>query len=80
MEIATVVSKLKMYPYFDISNYILMCMMVRDDNHPSNTGKYRQVTPYNTLISRPYPGPKALSEIIVSKKHAISGWFCGSEQ
>jgi hypothetical protein len=38
MEVATVVSKLKMYPYFDISNYILMCTMVRDDNYPANSG------------------------------------------
>ena len=39
MEIATVVSKLKMYPYFDISNYILMCMMVREDTHSPNSGR-----------------------------------------
>ena len=38
MEVATVVTKLKMYPYFDICNYILMCMIVRDDTLPTNTG------------------------------------------
>jgi len=27
------VAKLKMYPYFDVANYILMCMMVREDSH-----------------------------------------------
>ena len=42
MEIATVVTKLKMYPYFDIANYILMSMMVRDDNPTQGTG--RQLT------------------------------------
>ena len=38
-EIATVVTKLKMYPYFDVANYILMSLMVRDDNHPPATGE-----------------------------------------
>jgi len=32
LEIATVVTKLKMYPYFDVANFILMCIMVREDN------------------------------------------------
>ena len=31
MDIATNVTKLKMYPYFDIAHYMLMCMSVRDD-------------------------------------------------
>ncbi|KAH3848887.1 trimeric intracellular cation channel type 1B.1-like [Dreissena polymorpha] len=31
MDIATKVTKLKMYPYFDIAHYMLMCMTVRDD-------------------------------------------------
>ena len=31
MDIATKVTKLKMYPYFDIAHYMLMCMYVRDD-------------------------------------------------
>lgn len=35
MDIATKVTKLKMYPYFDIAHYTLMCMAVRDDM-PSN--------------------------------------------
>ncbi len=38
MDIANVVTKLKMYPYFDVANYILMCIMVREDNHPQATG------------------------------------------
>ena len=29
---AAVVARLKMYPYFDVANYILMCMMVREDS------------------------------------------------
>lgn len=40
-EVASLVVRTKMYPYFDVSNYILMCCMVRDDyafsgpsNHP----------------------------------------------
>jgi len=46
LEIATVVTKLKMYPYFDVSNYILMCLMVREDN-PQSSG--------STLFSRKHP-------------------------
>lgn len=38
-EIATMVTKLKMYPYFDIANYILMALIVREDNHPQATGE-----------------------------------------
>lgn len=34
-DVAKTVSKLKMYPYFDIANYILMCMMVREDDRPT---------------------------------------------
>lgn len=30
-ELATLVVRTKMFPYFDVSNYILMCCMVRDD-------------------------------------------------
>ena len=33
-EIAQAVKRFKMYPYFDIANYILMCMSVREDNIP----------------------------------------------
>lgn len=33
-EVATIVSKLKMYPYFDVANYALMCMMVKEDGPP----------------------------------------------
>ena len=31
LDIATTVTKLKMYPYFDIAHFMLMCMAVRDD-------------------------------------------------
>jgi hypothetical protein len=47
MDIATVVTKLKMYPYFDISNYILMCITVREDTHPQSQG--------SPLFSRKHP-------------------------
>ena len=39
LEIATIVSKLKMYPYFDVASYILMCLIVREDNPPQTAGK-----------------------------------------
>jgi len=47
MEIANVVTRLKMYPYFDIAHYALMAMMVREDNHPQSTG--------TQLFSRKHP-------------------------
>ena len=31
--------KLKMFPYFDIAHYILMCLVVRDDIHLHQSGK-----------------------------------------
>jgi len=47
MDIATVVTKLKMHPYFDICNFILMSIIVREDNHPQTTG--------SQLFSRKHP-------------------------
>ena len=37
-EAAHIVAKLKMYPYFDVANYVLMCQMVRDDHPPATHG------------------------------------------
>ena len=34
MDVATVVTKLKMYPYFDVAHMILCCVAVRDDIVP----------------------------------------------
>lgn len=31
VDIADTVSRIKMYPYFDIAHYALMCMAVRED-------------------------------------------------
>lgn len=31
MDVATTVTKLKMYPYFDVAHYLLMCLSVRED-------------------------------------------------
>lgn len=47
-DVAKIVGKVKMYPYFDIANYILMCMMVREDDRPP-------------LSSDPHHKPAALS-------------------
>ena len=41
IEFAKTLTRLKMYPYFDVANYILMCWTVREDNHPQGTGKGR---------------------------------------
>jgi hypothetical protein len=57
MEVATVVTKLKMYPYFDIANYILMCLIVRDDNHPQTSG--------SQLFSRKHPLSCYLSSMLL---------------
>ena len=40
MEIATTVTKLKMYPYFDVAGFILMCLIVREDNPPQSSGNF----------------------------------------
>lgn len=34
LDVADNIKRLKMYPYFDIAHYILMCMAVREDNFP----------------------------------------------
>ena len=34
MDVATVITKLKMYPYFDVAHMILCCLAVRDDIVP----------------------------------------------
>lgn len=36
MEVAHIMTKLKMYPYFDVANYILMCSMVREDSQAAS--------------------------------------------
>ena len=41
LEVASNLKRLKMYPYFDIAHYLLMCMAVREDNFPQQaTGWY----------------------------------------
>lgn len=47
LDIATTVTKLKMYPYFDIAHFILMCMAVRDD--------IPQGAPGSPIFSRKHP-------------------------
>ena len=32
LDLASAIKRFKMYPYFDIANYVLMCMIVREDN------------------------------------------------
>lgn len=65
LEIATVVSKLKMYPYFDVASHILMCLIVRDDNPPQTSGKKNRnfhvdswSRPQNLLSRFCWLGPK----------------------
>ncbi|XP_062569775.1 trimeric intracellular cation channel type 1B.1-like [Saccostrea cucullata] len=47
LDIATKVTKLKMYPYFDIAHYTLMCMAARDDAPANAAG--------GTAFSRKHP-------------------------
>lgn len=42
LDIATKVTKLKMYPYFDIAHYTLMCVAARDDVPANSSGKVTQ--------------------------------------
>lgn len=59
-EVAHLVAKLKMYPYFDISNYILMCCMVRDDSaQPSSSGSSTSGSDTSAF----------------SRKHPLSSWL-----
>ncbi|XP_050402961.1 trimeric intracellular cation channel type 1B.1 isoform X1 [Patella vulgata] len=53
MEVATVVTKLKMYPYFDIAHYLLMCISVRDDMPQAqpNQQPFWRKHPLSTWIS-----------------------------
>ncbi|ESP05698.1 hypothetical protein LOTGIDRAFT_103317 [Lottia gigantea] len=52
MEVATVVTKLKMYPYFDIAHYLLMCISVRDDMpQPQGTPPFWRKHPLSTWVS-----------------------------
>ncbi|XP_074640899.1 trimeric intracellular cation channel type 1B.1-like isoform X2 [Tubulanus polymorphus] len=50
MDVATYVTKLKMYPYFDITHYALMCLIVRDDNQPSTNSSSG-----SSIFSRKHP-------------------------
>ncbi|KAK3763633.1 hypothetical protein RRG08_057053 [Elysia crispata] len=62
MDIATVVTKLKMYPYFDIAHYTLMCLAVRDDVHPhSQQGSGSNAVPF----SRKHPLSSWLSSMLI---------------
>ncbi|CAL1542358.1 unnamed protein product [Lymnaea stagnalis] len=60
MDIATVVTKLKMYPYFDIAHYILMCIAVRDDVVPQQ-GQGSPSQPF----SRKHPLSSWLSSMLI---------------
>ncbi|XP_064626467.1 trimeric intracellular cation channel type 1B.1-like isoform X2 [Lineus longissimus] len=51
MDIATVVTKLKMYPYFDIAHYALMCMMVREDAPQTGTAIFSRKHPLACWVS-----------------------------
>lgn len=53
---AKMVTKLKMYPYFDIANYALMCMMVREDDRPTADGQ---------VLSRRHPLASWISSMLM---------------
>ena len=71
LEVATVVTKLKMYPYFDVANYILMCLMVRDDNLPQSPGELQypnrpQPQPPNTGLTATGPNIYVQTSALIS--------------
>lgn len=45
LDVATVVTKLKMYPYFDVAHYVLCCLAVRDDIVPQGELPAAEVLP-----------------------------------
>lgn len=52
-DVAHIAAKLKMYPYFDVANYILMCSMVREDSSPhgSESQTFSRKHPLSCWIS-----------------------------
>jgi len=47
LEIASYVTNMKMFPYFDAAHYLVMCLMVRDDiGVPEHSGNF-----FDTYVS-----------------------------
>jgi len=63
MDVATVVTKLKMYPYFDVCHYTLMCMSVREDV-PAPQHKEGATSPPQPF-SRRHPVSSWLSSMLI---------------
>ncbi|KAK7100245.1 trimeric intracellular cation channel type 1B.1-like [Littorina saxatilis] len=61
MDVATVVTKLKMYPYFDVAHMILCCMAVRDDIVPQAQAAGAQVLSFQ----RRHPVSSWMSSMLV---------------
>ncbi|KAL8561750.1 hypothetical protein ACOMHN_026033 [Nucella lapillus] len=61
MDVATVVTKLKMYPYFDIAHMLLCCIAVRDDIVPQAQAAGAQVMSFQ----RKHPLSSWLSSMLV---------------
>ncbi|XP_074640900.1 trimeric intracellular cation channel type 1B.1-like isoform X3 [Tubulanus polymorphus] len=51
MDIATTLTKLKMWPYFDIANFILMSLMVREDSPQTGSSIFSRKHPLACWIS-----------------------------
>jgi len=50
LEIASYVTNLKMFPYFDAAHYFVMCLMVRDDcSSAEHSGNF---SPLNALVAK----------------------------
>lgn len=61
MDVATVVTKLKMYPYFDVAHAVLCCVAVRDDILPQVQAAGTQVMTFQ----RKHPLSSWLSSMLV---------------
>ena len=70
MEVATVVKKLKLYPYFDIAHYTLMCMISRDD-HPVQQGSGKKIWVFD-LIYNSFPQAPVTNSLSLSISHSHS--------
>lgn len=54
LQVASTVKRFKMYPYFDVANYILMCLTVRDDHFPqlvSGTQAFSRIHPLSCWVA-----------------------------
>ena len=73
LDVANSVAELHMFPYFDIANYALSCIHVRDDMNPSKSRNsyftQRKILQYITCEKW------STDFLMVSRKHPFACWI-----